>query len=141
MLRVMTMTGSDPSARDEARRGRRILIVEDDADSRWLLSAILRRLGHDCQVATNGAEALQLVEAAPPDLILMDLMMPVLDGVEATRRLKADARTRGIPVLALTGNATPGGERAARQAGCDDFLTKPVILPELLGRMNAYLDG
>ena len=99
-------------------RGLRVLVVEDDPNSRWVLCALMRRLGYNCQVATNGEEALQMVESFAPQVILMDLMMPVLDGLEATRRLKADAKTRGIPVLALTGNVTPAGESAARMAGC-----------------------
>ncbi len=127
------------------RKGRvpdcRILIVEDDPDSRWLLSTILRRLGHDCATAANGAEALQCVATFQPDLILMDLMMPILDGVETTRRLKADSQTKDIPIFVLTGNATPSGEAEAEEAGCDDFLTKPVILSELLSRIEDYFSS
>ncbi|HWE38775.1 MAG TPA: response regulator [Isosphaeraceae bacterium] len=121
--------------------GRRVLIVEDDPNSRWALCALLKRLGFDCRAATNGQEALDLVRAFQPEAVIMDLMMPVLDGVEATRRLKADARTRGIPVLALSANATPGGRSAARRAGADDFLTKPVILTELLEHLHRHLDA
>jgi CheY-like chemotaxis protein len=119
----------------------RILIVEDDPDSRRLLGNLLRRSGYECRLAADGQAALDQVADEVPDLILMDLMMPVLDGVEATRRLKADARTRAIPVVALTGNATPAGERAARGAGVDAFLTKPVIFPQLLAQLEAMLRG
>jgi CheY-like chemotaxis protein len=121
--------------------GRRVLIVEDDANSRWALCALLKRLGFDCRAASNGQEALELVRSFHPEAVIMDLMMPVLDGVEATRRLKADARTRDIPVLAVTANATPGGRSAARRAGADEFLTKPVVLTELLEHLHRHLDA
>jgi len=117
----------------------RVLIVEDDANSRWVLAALLRRMGYDCRVATEGDEALQLIDGFTPDVILMDLMMPGLDGIETTRRLKADRRTRAIPVLALTANVTPAGETDARQAGCDDFVPKPVVFQDLLDRMRHHL--
>jgi CheY-like chemotaxis protein len=120
-------------------RAARILIVEDDPDSRRLLGSLMGRLGYDCRLAYDGQCALDLVADEPPDLILMDLMMPVLDGIEATRRLKADDRTRSIPVVALTGNATPAGEKAAHTAGVDAFLTKPVVFHELVARVKAML--
>ena len=118
----------------------RLLIVEDDPNSRWVLAALLRRLGFDCQVATNGLEALRLIREAVPQLILMDLMMPELDGVETTRRLRADVRTRHVPILALTGDVTPSGEQAAREAGCDEFVPKPVVFQDLLDRIERRLD-
>jgi CheY-like chemotaxis protein len=127
----------DSQAGRARSRGLRVLIVEDDPNSRWVLCALMRRLGYDCQVAVDGQEALQMVARFKPQAILMDLMMPVMDGLETTRRLKADAATQGIPILALTGNSTPTGERAARSAGCDDFLTKPVVLNDLLKRLDA----
>ena len=122
----------------ERPRRLRILVVEDDPGSRWVLCALLKRVGHECEVATDGREALGKVASFEPQVILMDLMMPVLDGWEATRRLKADARTRGIPVLAMTGDVTPRGESAARRAGCDDFVPKPVILDDLLDRLDRH---
>lgn len=118
----------------------RILIVEDDPHSGWLLCAVLRRLGYECGIARNGVEALEAVETFEPQVILMDLMMPVLDGAEATRRLKADAQTRDIPVIMLTADATPNGEAVARRAGCDDFLTKPVVLDRLLDRLDHFTE-
>lgn len=130
----------DSQAGHARSRGLRVLIVEDDPNSRWVLCALMRRLGYDCQVAVDGQEALQMVARFKPQAILMDLMMPVMDGLETTRRLKADAATRGIPILALTGNSTPTGERVARSAGCDDFLTKPVVLSDLLKRLDACVD-
>jgi CheY-like chemotaxis protein len=119
-------------------RSPRILIVEDDPHSGWLLSAVLRRLGYDCEIARNGAEALEQVGSFEPEVILMDLMMPVLDGAEATRRLKTRSETRDIPVIILTADATPAGEAAAWRAGCDDLLTKPVVLDRLLDCLDAH---
>lgn len=119
-----------------AARGPRVLVVEDDSASRWALCALLRRLGYDCQAAADGREALRAVAECVPRVILMDLMMPGIDGLEATRRLKADDRTRAIPILALTGNVTPGGVSAARQAGCDEFVPKPVVFHDLLERVR-----
>jgi CheY-like chemotaxis protein len=116
------------------------LIVEDDPNSRWVLCALLKRLGYDCCVATNGQEALDMVEDFGPQAILMDIMMPVLDGLEATTRLKANARTRGIPILALTGNVTPSGISAAQEAGCDDLLAKPIVLQDLITRLQRHLE-
>lgn len=120
--------------------GCRVLIAEDDPNSRWVLCALMKRLGFDCRTAANGREVLDQVEEFRPQLILMDLMMPGLDGIEATRRLKADLRTRDIPVLALTGDITPRNESAARDAGCDDFIPKPIVLPELMKRVRRQLD-
>ncbi len=123
----------------ERREGARVLIAEDDPNSRWVLCSLMRRLGYDCQTACDGVEALELAESFRPSLILMDLMMPRLDGLEATRRLKADARTREIPVVALTGNVTAASETAARGAGCDDFVPKPIVLSVLLDRLQPFL--
>ena len=135
---VMTDTRTRPA---EAAWKPRVLIAEDDPSSRGVLCALLRRLGYDCQVATNGEEALELVRRFEPQVILMDLMMPVLDGLEATRRLKSDIQTREIPILALTGNVTPQGRSAAHLAGCDDFLTKPVVLKDLIDQLQYHLEG
>ena len=110
----------------------RILIAEDDPSARWLMTALLRRLGFECQAVEDGLKVLEAARTFAPHVILMDLMMPILDGLEATRRLKADEATRRIPVLALTANATPHGEHEARLAGCDDFMTKPVVLDVLV---------
>ncbi len=110
----------------------RILVVEDDPASRWLLCTILQRLGYDCQAVENGQKGIEAAHSFAPQVILMDLMMPILDGLEATRRLKADVETREILVLALSANATAVGEREARSAGCDDFMSKPVSLDRLV---------
>ncbi len=116
----------------------RVLIAEDDPGSRWALSTLLGKLGFDCEVATNGREVLEKVGSFGPEVIVMDLMLPVLNGLEATRLLKADARTRDIPILVLTANATTSGASEARHAGCDDFLTKPVELRDLLASLRRY---
>jgi CheY-like chemotaxis protein len=120
-------------------RGPRVLVVEDDPHSRWALCALFRRLGYDCRAAADGSEALRTVAEFAPRVILMDLMMPGIDGLEATRRLKANAATRPIPIVALTGNVTPSGESAARQAGCDDFVPKPVVFQDLIARVRDRL--
>jgi CheY-like chemotaxis protein len=120
--------------------GIRLLIAEDDPNSRWVLCALLKRLGYDCRVAADGREALALVDQYRPDIILMDLMMPGINGLEAIRRLKADEKTRHIPVLVLTGDLTNRNVQAARAVGCDDFMPKPIVLPELLGRIQHLLE-
>lgn len=120
-------------------RASRLLVVEDDPRVRWVLCAILKQMGFECSTAGDGREAIDAVAANAPDLILMDLMMPVLDGLEATRRLKADAATRAIPVLALTANDTPSGRSDAYQAGCDDFVPKPVVMDDLIQRIRRHL--
>lgn len=129
------------SAKPTRARLRRVLIAEDDPNSRWVLSALLKRLGYECRAACDGGEALRLTDEFHPEIILMDLMMPGIDGLEATRRLKADARTRSIPILALTGNLTPSNERAAQEAGCDEFIPKPIVLAKLLSRVEHHLEG
>lgn len=110
----------------------RILVVEDDPSSRWLLCTILQKLGFDCLSVENGLKGIEAARSFAPQVIIMDLMMPILDGLEATRRLKADDDTKEILVLALSANATATGEREARSAGCDDFMAKPVSLDRLV---------
>src|SRR4051812_22210339 len=101
------MTGTVFRERTKARpKGRRLLIVEDDPSNRWALCTLMNRMGYDCRVACDGREALEAVGDFGPQAILMDLGLPVLDGLEATRRLKADARTREIPVLAVSGKVS-----------------------------------
>jgi CheY-like chemotaxis protein len=131
-MRTVATIGTSP-------RAGRILIVEDDPNSRWALCAILKRMGFECRTAENGKQALSAVTDDAPDVILMDLMMPVLDGLEATRHLKADGATRAIPVVALTANDTSSGRSDAREAGCDDFIPKPVVLDDLVKCIHAHL--
>jgi CheY-like chemotaxis protein len=117
----------------------RILLVEDNEMNRDMLSRRLERKGHQVVMATDGQQALDLALAEKPDLILMDMSLPVLDGWEATRRLKADAQTRQIPIIALTAHAMAEDERKAREAGCNDYDTKPIELGRLLGKIESLL--
>lgn len=119
--------------------GRSILLVEDNEMNRDMLSRRLKRRGYDVAIAVDGQEALAAVKVSRPDLVLMDMSLPVLDGWEATRRLKADAMTRTLPVIALTAHAMEGDRAKALAAGADDFDTKPVDLPRLLGKIEALL--
>ena len=117
----------------------RILLVEDNEMNRDMLSRRLERKGHQVVMATDSQQALDLALAEKPDLILMDMSLPVLDGWEATRRLKADAQTRQIPIIALTAHAMAEDERKAREAGCNDYDTKPIELGRLLGKIESLL--
>ena len=117
----------------------KILYVEDNEDNVYMLSSRLRRRGYDIVVAGDGKAAIELARREAPALILMDLNLPVVDGWEATRRLKAAAETRAIPVIALSAHAMPGDREKAIAAGCDDFDTKPVELPRLLGKIEGLL--
>src|SRR5881409_1015791 len=118
----------------------KILLVEDNDMNRDMLSRRLERKGYQVLVAVNGAQAVSMAESESPALILMDMSLPVLDGWEATRRIKASPQTRSIPVIALTAHAMAGDEQKAREAGCDDYDTKPVELPRLLEKIQAQLD-
>ncbi len=117
----------------------RILLVEDNPENRDMLSRRLIRRGFEVEFAEDGAEAVRMAKEVSPALILMDLSLPVMDGWEATRRIKADEATRGIPVIALTAHAMASDRALALEAGCDDYDTKPVDLDRLLGKMQALL--
>jgi two-component system, cell cycle response regulator DivK len=117
----------------------KLLIVEDNEMNRDMLSRRLTRRGYEVVLAADGAEGVAKAGTEGPDLILMDMSLPVLDGWEATRRIKAAAGTRGIPVIALTAHAMAGDEARARAAGCDDFDTKPVDLARLVGKIERWL--
>ena len=116
-----------------------ILYVEDNDDNVFMLRPRLERQGFRVLVATDGESGLRLVREERPDLILMDLGLPGLDGWEATRRLKGDGVTRGIPVIALSAHAMAGDREAALAAGCDDYDAKPVNLKRLLDKIRALL--
>lgn len=116
-----------------------VLIVEDNDLNRDMLSRRLARRGYEVVFALDGARGVEMAGSAAPDIILMDMSLPVMDGWEATRRLKAEPATRGIPIIALTAHAMSGDEQRALAAGCDDFDTKPVDLPRLLGKMERWL--
>ena len=117
----------------------KILLVEDNEMNRDMLSRRLQKRGFDVEVAVDGAEGVASAKDLEPDLILMDLSLPGLDGWEATRRIKADAGLDGPPVIALTAHAMEGDREKALEAGCDDFDTKPVELPRLLEKMAKLL--
>ncbi|TDQ09178.1 response regulator receiver domain-containing protein [Phyllobacterium brassicacearum] len=117
----------------------RILYIEDNEDNIYMLSARLSRKGYEVIVATDGDQGVTRARTEAPALILMDLSLPVIDGWEATRRLKASAETRDIPVIALSSHAMAGDREAALAAGCDDFDTKPVEFNRLLGKIAALL--
>ncbi len=117
----------------------RILYVEDNEDSIYMLSRRLKRKGYEIIVARDGAEGVAAARAERPALILMDLDLPVLDGWQATRRLKYDPETRGIPVIALSAQAMENDREDALAAGCDDFDTKPVELGRLLEKIARLL--
>ena len=117
----------------------RILVVDDDEMNRDMLSRRLERKGYQVDLAVNGQDAIQRATAQMRDLILMDLSMPVLDGYEATRQLKASPGTKVIPIIGLSAHAMVGDREKALQAGCDDYDTKPVELPRLLGKLDQYL--
>ncbi|HSM36709.1 MAG TPA: response regulator [Longimicrobiales bacterium] len=117
-----------------------ILLVEDNDLNRDMLSRRLSRRGYDVEVAVDGAEALEKARAVAPDLVLMDMSLPVLDGWAATRELRASDDTRDIPVIALTAHAMAEDRGKALDAGCDDFDTKPVEFARLLGKIEALLN-
>jgi two-component system, cell cycle response regulator DivK len=118
----------------------RVLLVDDYPDAREMYSEYLEYSGYDVIEATNGMEALQRAVDDQPDIILMDLSLPVMDGWEATRRLKADERTAGIPVVALTGHALAGISEGAKKAGCDAFVTKPCLPEDLVHEIKRVLE-
>jgi CheY-like chemotaxis protein len=117
----------------------KLLIVEDNELNRDMLSRRLARRGYDVLLAADGAEGVAMALAEQPDLILLDMSLPVLDGWEVARRIKGADATRAIPIVALTAHAMAGDEARARSAGCDDFDTKPVDLARLLGKIESWL--
>ena len=119
----------------------RVLLVDDYPDAREMYTEYLEFSGYEVIGAGNGLEALQRAVDASPDIILMDLSLPVMDGWEATRRLKADQRTASIPVVALTGHALAGISEGAKKAGCDAFVTKPCLPEDLVREIKRILDA
>jgi len=117
----------------------KILLVEDNELNRDMLSRRLERKGYSVAMAVDGQQGVEMAASEAPDLILMDMSLPVLDGWEATRRIKIDERTRHIPIIALTAHAMQGDEEKAKEAGCNDYDTKPVELPRLLEKMAKML--
>lgn len=119
----------------------RILYVEDNEDNIYMLERRLKRSGFEVLIARDGAQGVAMALAERPQLILMDMGLPVLDGQEATRQIKAAPETKHIPVIALTANAMTGDREKALAAGCDDYDTKPVDMPRLLGKIAALAPG
>ena len=117
----------------------KILLVEDNEMNRDMLSRRLVRSGYEVALAVDGAQGVAMAASEAPDLVLMDMSLPVLDGWEATRRLKADPATRALPVIALTAHAMSGDEKKAREAGCDEFDTKPVEYMRLVAKIEGLL--
>jgi CheY-like chemotaxis protein len=119
----------------------KILYAEDNDDNVFILKTRLMRAGFTVLIAGDGAQAVAMATAEQPDMILMDLSLPVLDGWEATRKIKSAAATRHIPVIALTAHAMTGDREKALAAGCDDFDTKPIELQRLFGKIHALAPG
>jgi two-component system, cell cycle response regulator DivK len=123
-----------------ARDRQLVLVVEDYQDAREMYAAYLQFSGFDVAEAANGVEAVEKATELLPDIVLMDLALPRMDGWEATRRLKGDPRTRHIPIVALTGHALAGHAEGAREAGCDSFVTKPCLPDALVAEIHRLLD-
>jgi two-component system, cell cycle response regulator DivK len=117
----------------------KILLVEDNDMNRDMLSRRLVRNGYEVFLAVDGQQGIDMALSERPDLILMDMSLPVIDGWEATRRIRANDATRGIPVIALTAHAMAGDREKAMEVGCDDYDTKPVEIARLLGKIAALL--
>ncbi|MGA3311296.1 MAG: response regulator [Xanthobacteraceae bacterium] len=117
----------------------KVLYVEDNDDNIYVVKKRMTRAGFTVLVATDGAQGVTMATAEKPDIILMDMSLPVLDGWEATRRIKAAPETRHIPIIALTAHAMTGDREKALAAGCNDFDTKPVELSRLLGKIRALV--
>ncbi len=118
---------------------RRVLVVEDNLDNMTLISDVLLSLGYDPLIAKDGEEGIRLATAEKPDLILMDLSLPKMDGWTATRHLKADPDVKHIPVIALTAHAMLGDRDRALAAGCDDYISKPISLRELAEKLKQHM--
>jgi CheY-like chemotaxis protein len=118
-----------------------ILIVEDNEMNRDMLSRRLQRRGYEVVIASDGSAGVAAAAEHRPDLVLMDMSLPVIDGWEATRRIKADPATSGIPVIALTAHAMAGDRERAIAAGCDDYDTKPIELPSLIEKIARLIGG
>jgi len=119
----------------------KILLVEDNEMNRDMLSRRLARRGYEVVVAVDGEAGVRMAQSEAPELILMDMSLPGLDGWDATRQIKADPATRAVPVIALTAHAMAGDREKSLAAGCDDFDTKPVDFERLLGKIQALLGG
>ena len=140
MTKKTGQSEASPGAAGGTESGPLVLIVDDVQDNRTIYVLFLRFSGFRVAEAENGEEALAKATALLPDVIVMDLSLPVMDGWEATRRLKRDPRTKKIPVLVLTGHALPEHAQAAREAGCDMVITKPCLPDQLMETIRRILD-
>jgi CheY-like chemotaxis protein len=120
---------------------RSILVVEDNQDNMMLISDILLSLDYAVLQAVDGEQGVHMAQSQKPDLILMDLSLPRVDGWTATRRIKADAALKNIPVIALTAHAMIGDRERALEAGCDDYMSKPIVIRELVAKLTRYLES
>ena len=136
------MTAQNQTApANEVKRMAKILLVEDNEMNRDMLSRRLAKKGHDVAIAVDGKEGVEMASSGGPEIILLDMSLPVMDGWEAARILKADANTKHIPIIALTAHAMAGDREKCIEAGADDYDTKPVDFKRLLGKINDLLDG
>jgi CheY-like chemotaxis protein len=119
----------------------KLLLVEDNEMNRDMLSRRLLRRGYEVAIAVDGAQGVEMARTERPDLVLMDLSLPVIDGWEATRRIKAGQDTKHLPVIGLTAHAMAGDREKALEAGCDDYDTKPIELERLLQKVEALIQG
>jgi two-component system, cell cycle response regulator DivK len=117
----------------------KILLVEDNEMNRDMLSRRLERRGYEIVVAVDGLQGVEMASAEHPDLILMDMSLPIMDGWEATKNIKANQSTQSIPIIALTAHAMSGDREQALKAGCDDYDTKPIDLPRLLTKIEVFI--
>lgn len=140
MTKKVTEPGTARRPTAATDKGPLVLIVDDVQDNRTIYVLFLKFSGYRVAEAENGEDALEKATALLPDVIVMDLSLPVMDGWEATRRLKRDPRTKKIPVVALTGHALPEHARAARDAGCDLVITKPCLPDQLMDALRRILD-
>ena len=131
--------GRDSTFSSEAIMSKCILVVEDQEDNRQILRDLLGSAGYDLTEAENGEEAIAAVARRRPDLILMDIQLPVMDGYEATRRIRTNPDLRSVPIIAVTSYALAGDENKALAAGCDGYVTKPYSPRDLLAKVRAYL--
>ena len=134
----MAARGARAAAEDADMR-KRILVVEDQADNMQILRDLLTSAGYEMIEAKDGVEGVKAAAAHRPDLILMDIQLPLLDGYEATRRIKADPALRAIPIIVVTSYSLSGDEAKARAAGCDDFVPKPYSRRQLMAKIRKYL--
>lgn len=137
----MAMPGEDANDPTQVRPGKLILIVEDNELNMRLLNDVLEAHGYAILKAGTGEEAIDLAQRERPDVILMDIQLPDISGLEATRRLKEDPATQGIPVIAVTAFAMSGDEKKIRDSGCDAYVPKPIMLQPFLALLECYASG